>query len=152
VNIVEVPFPQHPAALAQGRVDAIGPTEPFVSVAANQGARVLAYHYTDTNPVTLIAYYAATGDWLSRNAETARRFARAVHRANGYLQENPQEKRAAAARHLNISSDILGRLGIEELQTTIDPALIQWWIDAGRRFNLVNAQHNPQDYLFETVR
>src|SRR5690348_1058435 len=31
VNIVEIPFPQHPAALAQSRVDAIGPTEPFVT-------------------------------------------------------------------------------------------------------------------------
>src|SRR5688572_23619892 len=88
VNIVEIPFPQHPAALAQARVDAIGPTEPFVSVAASQGARVLAYHYTDTNPSTLIAYYAATGDWLSRTGDTARRFARAIHRANTALQEN----------------------------------------------------------------
>jgi NitT/TauT family transport system substrate-binding protein len=44
VSIVEVPFPQHPAALAQRRVDAIGPSEPFVTVAQSQGARVLAYH------------------------------------------------------------------------------------------------------------
>src|SRR5205085_6124411 len=51
VSIVEVPFPQHPAALAQRRVDAIGPSEPFVTVAQSQGARVLAYHYTETNPV-----------------------------------------------------------------------------------------------------
>src|SRR3954454_18315483 len=74
VNIVEVPFPQQPAALAQSRVDALGPTEPFVAAGLGQGARVLAYHYTDTNPVTLIAYYAATGDWLSRsgNADVAR--------------------------------------------------------------------------------
>jgi NitT/TauT family transport system substrate-binding protein len=152
VNIVEIPFPQHPAALAQGRVDAIGPTEPFVSVAISQGARVLAYHYTETNPITLIAYYGATGEWLSRNGDTAQRFARAIHRANAYLQENPDEKRAAAGRHLNIPADILGRLGIEELQTRIDPALIEWWIEAGRRFNLVSRQHNPQDFLYDTVR
>jgi NitT/TauT family transport system substrate-binding protein len=152
VNIVEIPFPQHPAALSQGRVDAIGPTEPFVSVAASQGARVLAYHYTDTNPVTLIAYYAATGDWLNRNADTGRRFARAIHRANSFLQDNRDEKRAAAARHLNISPDILDRLGIEELQTRVDPAQIQWWVEAGRRFNLVSSQHNPADFLWETVQ
>ena len=30
--------------------------------------------------------------------------------------------------------------------------MIQWWIDAGRRFNLVSNQHNPEDFLFETVR
>jgi NitT/TauT family transport system substrate-binding protein len=152
VNIVEVPFPQHPAALIQGRVDAIGPTEPFVTAAQAQGARVLAYHYTDTNPVTLIAYFAATGDWLSRNGDVARRFARAVHRANQYLEANPEEKRTVAVRSLNANPDLIGRVQFEQLETRIDPAGIQWWIDAGRRFNLVDQSLNPQDFLFETVQ
>jgi NitT/TauT family transport system substrate-binding protein len=152
VNIVEIPFPQHPAALAQSRVDAIGPTEPFVAVAQGQGARVLAYHYTETNPVTLIAYFAATGDWLNRNADLARRFARAVHRGNQYLEANPEEKRTVSVRALNTNPDVVGRVNFERLDTRIDPDGIQWWIDAGRRFNLVDAQLNPPDFLFETVR
>lgn len=152
VNIVEVPFPQHPAALAQNRVDAIGPTEPFVAVAQNDGARVLAYHYTDTNPITLIAYFAATGDWLNRNADVARRFARAVHRANQYLEANPDQKRTVAVSAINLNPDLVGRVNFEQLDTRIDPAGIQWWIDAGRRFNLVDQQLTPTDFLFETVR
>ncbi len=152
VNFVEIPFPQHPAAIAQGRVDAIGPTEPFVTVALSQGARVLAYHYTDTNPTTLLGYYAATGDWLSRNPAQARGFANAIHRANSYLEANPEEKRAAAVRHLNISPEVAARMNIEALETRIDPAGIQWWIDAGRQFNLVDRPLNPDDFLWETVR
>ena len=152
VNFVEIPFPQHPAAIAQGRVDAIGPTEPFVTVALSQGARVLAYHYTDTNPTTLLGYYAATGDWLSRNPAQARGFANAIHRANSYLEANPEEKRAAAVRHLNISPEVAARMNIEALETRIDPAGIQWWIDAGRQFNLVDRPLTPDDFLWETVR
>ncbi|SRR5579884_513838 len=152
VNFVEIPFPQHPVALMQGRVDAIGPTEPFVTIAQSQGARVLAYHYTDTNEATLIAYYSALGDWINRNADTARRFARAVHRANAYLESNPEEKRAASVRNLNLSPDVAARVRFEELQTRIDPELVQWWIDAGRRFGLVNNPLNPVDFLYETVR
>ena len=152
VNIVEVPFPQHAAALAQGRVDAIGPTEPFVTAALGQGARVLAYHYTDTNPVTLIAYYAGTGDWLSRNADVARRFARAIHRANTFLAANPDDTRVAAVRLLNLPENLATSANFERYETTIDPAGIQWWIDAGRRFAIINNQLNPQDFLYETVR
>jgi NitT/TauT family transport system substrate-binding protein len=152
VNIVEVPFPQHPAALAQGRVDAIGPTEPFVTAALGQGARVLAYHYTDTNPVTLIAYYAATGDWLSRNGDVASRFARAIHRANTFLNANPDDTRVAAVRLLNLPEDLATRVNFERFETSIDPAGIQWWIDAGRRFGIINNQLTPQDFLYETVR
>jgi NitT/TauT family transport system substrate-binding protein len=152
VNIVEVPFPQHPAALAQGRVDAIGPTEPFVTAAIGQGARVLAHHYTDTNPVTLIAYYAATGDWLSRNADVARRFARAIHRANTFLAANPDDTRVAAVRLLNLPSDLATRANFDRFETSIDLAGLQWWIDAGRRLAIINNQLNPQDFLYETVR
>jgi NitT/TauT family transport system substrate-binding protein len=152
VSIVEVPFPQHAASLAQRRVDAIGPSEPFVTVAQSQGARVLAIHYTETNPVTLIAYLAATGDWLSRNADVARRFARAVHRGNQYLEANPEEKRTVAVQTLNLSPDVVSRLNFEQLDPLIDPAGVQWWIDAGRRFNLVDQPLNPDDFLFETVR
>ncbi|HEY7062650.1 MAG TPA: ABC transporter substrate-binding protein [Chloroflexota bacterium] len=152
VNIVEVPFPQHPAALAQGRVDAIGPAEPFVAVAVSQGARIIAHHYTDTNPVTLLAYYAATGDWLSRNADVARRFARGIHRANTFLNANPGDARAAAVRLLNLSPEVADRVNIDQYETQIDPAGIQWWIDAGRRVGLVSSQLNPQDFLYETVR
>ncbi|HLH24996.1 MAG TPA: ABC transporter substrate-binding protein [Chloroflexota bacterium] len=152
VNIVEVPFPQQPAALAQSRVDAIGPTEPFVTVAVGQGGRVLAYHYTETNPVTLIAYYVATGDWLGRNADVARRFARAVHRANAFLAANPDDTRAAAVRLLNLPEDLATRANFEQFETRIDPAGIQWWIDAGRRFGIVTGQPSPQDFLYETVQ
>ena len=152
VNIVEVPFPQHAAALSQGRVDAIGPAEPFTTIAASQGARVLGYHYTDTNPRTLLAYYAGLGDWLNRNGDTARRFARAIHRANAFLNENPDDRRAAAVRLLNLSPDLAPSVNWDEFETRVDPALIQWWIDAGRRVGLVNNPLTADDFLWETVR
>jgi NitT/TauT family transport system substrate-binding protein len=152
VNIVEVPFPQHPAAVAQGRVDAIGPTEPFVTAAIGQGARVLAYHYTDTNPVTLIAYYAATGDWLSRNGDVARRFSRAIHRANAFLAANPDDTRVAAVRLLNLPENLATSANFDRFDTSIDLAGLQWWIDAGRRLGIINNQLSPQDFLYETVR
>jgi NitT/TauT family transport system substrate-binding protein len=152
VSFVELPFPQHPAALAQSRVDAIGPSEPFVAVAESQGARVLAYHYTDTNPSTLIAYYTATGDWLKNNPDVAQRFARVLRRADEYLTANLEERRAAGVKFLNLSPDVVGKVKFEELAAKIDPAEIQWWIDAGRKFGLVNTQLNPQDFIYDTAR
>jgi NitT/TauT family transport system substrate-binding protein len=152
VNFVEIPFPQHPAALSQGRVDAIGPAEPFTTVAQMQGARLLANHYTEVNELTFIAYYAATGDWLARNGDTARRFATAIHRAEEYLMANPDERRSAIIRHLNMQPDVAARVGMEEWQFRADLSLIQWWIDTGRSFGLVNNQLNPADFIYDTLR
>jgi NitT/TauT family transport system substrate-binding protein len=152
VNFLEVPFPQMPAALAQGRVDAIGPTEPFVTVAASQGARVLAYHYKDVNEVTLLAYYGATDDWLGRNADLARRFHRVSQRANEYLAANPDEQRAAAVRLLNMTPDLANRVAFPEILPRVDPALIQWWIDTVRSLGQISGSPNPQDMIYDTVR
>jgi NitT/TauT family transport system substrate-binding protein len=152
VNIVEIPFPQHPAALAQGRVDAIGPTEPFVTMALSQGARLLAYHYGEVNEVTLLAYYGATDDWLSRNGDLARRFYRATQRADDLLFGDRDELRAAAVRHLNMNPELAARVGYGENHARVDPALVGWWIDTLRGLNLVTNQHNPADFVYDTVR
>ena len=89
---------------------------------------------------------------LRRNADAAQRFARAIHRANAALEANGDLKRAAAQRSLNIAPELATRMQFEEMQTRIDPAQIQWWIDAGRRFNLVEGTLAPGDFLYETVR
>jgi NitT/TauT family transport system substrate-binding protein len=152
VSFVEVPFPQQPAALAQGRVDAIGPSEPFVTIAQSQGARLLANHYTDVNETTLLAYYGATDDWLARNADLAQRFYRATQRTNDFLFSDKQNIQAAAVQYLSMAPDLAARVGYGENQPRLDPAGIQWWIDTVRSFGLINSQLNPQDFIYETVR
>jgi ABC-type nitrate/sulfonate/bicarbonate transport system substrate-binding protein len=54
-------------ALAQGRFDVSAPTEPFVAVAEQQGASVIARHYAEVSERTQIAYYVATSDWIAKN-------------------------------------------------------------------------------------
>jgi NitT/TauT family transport system substrate-binding protein len=152
VNFVEVPFPQQPTVLAQGRVDAIGPSEPFVTIAQSQGARLLANHYTDVNETTLLAYYGATDDWLARNPDLAQRFYRVTQRADDFLFGDKREMQAAAVQYLQMNPDLAVRVGYGENQRRLDPTGIQWWIDTMRSFNLLQNQHNPQDFIYETVR
>jgi NitT/TauT family transport system substrate-binding protein len=152
VRFVEVPFPQQPAALTQNRIDAIAPSEPFVTIALSQGARLLAHHYTDINETTLLAYYGATDDWLARNADLARRYYRVTQRTNEFLFGDKREIQAAAVQYLNMNADLATRVGYGENQARLDPAGIQWWIDTMRTFNLLQNQHNPQDFIYETVR
>lgn len=152
VSFVEIPYPQHPAAVAQGRVDATGTAQPFMAAGLSQGARALGYHYVETSPEVLIAYFVATGDWLGRNGDVAQRFARAQHRGNEFLDRNPDERRPAAVRHLNLSPELAATVTFEGYPTRIDAAGIDWWIDAGRRFGLVNNTLDARDFLYETVR
>ncbi len=152
VNFVEIPFPQQPAALAAGRVDVIAPAEPFSTVAQTQGARVIAHHYAEVNETTALAYYAAMADWLARNGDTARRFARAIARADEFLVANPEERRAAAQRNLNLPPEVVARQNFEEWLPRAYLPGIQWWIDVGRRFGLVHNDLKPDDFVWDTIR
>src|SRR5207245_8244122 len=54
-QFVELPFPQMPAALTQGQVDAIAPTEPFVTVSTSQDGQILANYFAEIRDNVAIA-------------------------------------------------------------------------------------------------
>lgn len=60
IEFVELPFPDAPAALQSGRVDAIWVVEPFVSQALSQGARAVAWNFADAAPDLTVAMYKAS--------------------------------------------------------------------------------------------
>src|SRR6266496_905076 len=54
VKFTELAFPDMPAALAGHRVDAAWVVEPFLTVATQQGNRVVAWNFVDTAPNLMI--------------------------------------------------------------------------------------------------
>ncbi len=60
VRFLEIPFPEMPAALRDGRVDAISAVEPFVSVARGEGARDLLSYFAGLQKRMTVATYFAT--------------------------------------------------------------------------------------------
>ncbi|HWP28512.1 MAG TPA: ABC transporter substrate-binding protein [Chloroflexota bacterium] len=152
VTLVELPESVHVRALLEGAVDAVSAVEPFVSGALGRGTRVLAHHYTDTNASTLLSYYVATAAWLDGHADVARRFARALHRANAALEADPALKQQVVARRLGIATDLAGRMGHAALPTRVDPAALQWWSDTGRRLGLLRSPLTAADPVFDSAR
>ena len=51
-----------------------------------------------------------------------------------------------------MTPELAARVTFEAFPTRIDAAGITWWIDAGRRFNLVTTPLDGRDFLHETVR
>jgi hypothetical protein len=55
IEFVELAFPDMPAALEAGRVDAVWVVEPFLSAAVGAGGRNIASNYVDTAPNLTVA-------------------------------------------------------------------------------------------------
>lgn len=152
VNFVEIPFPQHAAALMQGRIDASAPTAPFPTVIQSQGGKIIARHYVEVTDRVLIAYFVATNDWLQKNGDVARRFAAAVNKGNQYVMQNDKDARAVMVSQLKLEQAVADKADIPELTTKIEPDLVKWWTDVGIKRGLVKKSFDPNDLIYETAR
>jgi NitT/TauT family transport system substrate-binding protein len=84
-----VPFPNMPAALAQGKVDAAWVTEPFVTVAEEAGAHVLAYTYSGALKNFPIGPWATTESFAEKNPTAVKEFTAAITKAQQMAASDP---------------------------------------------------------------
>lgn len=86
---VITPFPDMPAVLAQNKVDAAWVTEPFVTVAEEAGAHVLAYTYTGALSDFPIGDWATTESFAEKNPAAVKEFAAAITKAQQMAASDP---------------------------------------------------------------
>jgi NitT/TauT family transport system substrate-binding protein len=87
-TVVE-PFPNMPAALAEGKVDAAWVTEPFVTVAEEAGAHVLAYTYSGALKNFPIGPWATTNSFAEKNPAAVKEFTAAITKAEQMAASDP---------------------------------------------------------------
>jgi NitT/TauT family transport system substrate-binding protein len=112
VKLIEVPFPEMPAALGQGRVDAACIVEPFLTVARNQGATPLDWSFANITPNLMIAAYFTTRDYAKANPDVVTRFTSAMNKSLIYASEHPDEARAALLGYTKIEKPIADKLNL----------------------------------------
>jgi NitT/TauT family transport system substrate-binding protein len=125
VKLLEVPFPEMPAALAQKRVDAALLTEPFLSAVLAEGGKQIDAPSVETVPNFPNGVYVATEQYIAENGDVVDRFARAMNRSLEYARDHPEEVRrivptytetppeAAQQMRLPVFDAQLDRKGIE---------------------------------------
>jgi NitT/TauT family transport system substrate-binding protein len=93
VKFIEIGFPEMPAALTQGRVDAIWAEDPFQTIAKNAGARVLFKNYDDFDTKLTLANYFTTSAYFEAHKDVMARFTRAMQKSFTYAIAHPDEAR-----------------------------------------------------------
>ena len=124
LKLIEIPFPEMPAALGQARVDAACVVEPFLTVARNQGATVLDWNFVDTAPGLMIAAYFTTTDYAQHNPDVVKHFTAAINKSLTYASEHPDDARAILLTYTKIEKPIADKLNLPKWTPQIDRASI----------------------------
>jgi len=129
VKFVELPFPDMPAALQTGRVDAAFMVEPFQSTSRAQGARSVATSYVDAAPNLTVAMYFTSQETLAKKPDLVRRFAEAMKESLAYADSHPEEARAIIGTYTQIPPDVIAKLTLPKWPADINRQSVETLAD-----------------------
>ena len=129
VKLVEIGFPDMPAALSAGRVDAIFAVEPTLSTALSQGGRMIASSYVDTAPNLSVAAYFTAQKTLAENPDLVRRFTEAMAESLSYADAHPDEARAIIASYTKIPPEVIAKLTLPKWPPEVNRQSVQTLAD-----------------------
>jgi NitT/TauT family transport system substrate-binding protein len=120
IKFVELAFPDMPAALNNRLVDAAWIVEPFLTVAKEQGAKVLAWNLIDTAPNLMIAVYFTSGKYAVEHPDTVKRFTAAMNESLSFADSHSDEVRAIVPTYTRISKELIGKLTLPRWPTDMN--------------------------------
>lgn len=153
VTLIQLPFPQMPAALAQGRVSAAVIVSPFLQTAVKAGATVINHPNVELFPGGTIFCLAATAKYLKSNPKVVSAFHASINEATALAKAHPDQAKATLAKYLNISADQAQK---QVLSTNFDPSLdtdsIQRMEDYMKQLGVIDKSVPPADLLWPGAR
>lgn len=106
LDFVEYPFPDTAAAVQQGDVAAGFLIEPFITVAEEQGLRVLTRPYSDLKPGLQVGGYLMTEEMVQERPELAEAFLQGVQATGDAIAADPDAFRAALPELSDIAPEL----------------------------------------------
>jgi len=141
VKFVELPFPAMPDAIAAGRVAAANVSEPFLTAARKNGARVLAYPLEAVGKSYINSVWIATAQWVKGHPGLAARFAAAIADATAWANQ-PQNDAASAAilvKYTKIDPSVVATMGRARFADRLTASLLQPSIDVAAKYGKLNS-------------
>ena len=138
VHLVEIPFPDVPAALANGTVDAAAGNEPFLTILGLDGSgKCLEDHYHTAHAAPLVtSTFFATSAYAKAAPEVVANFQAAYLEAVEYANAHQDEVRAIVPTYTQIPAAVAEKITIIPFPTKIDRESLEFQAAISKQFGL----------------
>ncbi|NED99099.1 ABC transporter substrate-binding protein [Phytoactinopolyspora halotolerans] len=147
VEFIEVPFPEVPAAVAEGRIDAGYTSEPFVTTVLDQGGEVVYAPQSELAPEYPNGSYAASEQFIAENGDVVERFTRAMNRSLDYARENEDAVRSIIPSYTEIDPAVAERMRLPVYTSELDEQAIDEQMGFMEQFDIVEAAPTADDLI-----
>ncbi|MFI8092161.1 ABC transporter substrate-binding protein [Streptomyces sp. NPDC086080] len=135
-KFVEMGFPDMPAAVNDGQVEAAWIVEPHLTRAVQAGAEVVSWNFADTDPDLLVATYFTSQQRMAEDPETVKSFTAAMKKSLEYAQANPDAVRAVLDSYTEIDPKVKDAMNLPRFVPDADPAAIKRLADLGLEYGM----------------
>jgi NitT/TauT family transport system substrate-binding protein len=149
VKLLEVPFPEMPAALEADRVDAIWAPEPFLTQVLGQGGQEVLAPYISLGKLFPNGNYASTDQYIEGNKEVVERFARAMNKSTQYATDHPDEARAIIPEFTQIPPEVAEKIRLPVWQTEIDRAQLEDLVGYTQKYGVIEKPVPADELVWE---
>jgi NitT/TauT family transport system substrate-binding protein len=146
-KFLEVPFPQLPAALEAGRVDAAWLAEPFIHQ-AEPFARTLATCFDAVAPRWMLGAWFATPAYISANRGVIDAFRTVITKTAIWANANQDKSAVILAKYSHLDPAVVKSMHRITYATRPEAALIQPAIDLSARYGVIAASFPAQELLY----
>jgi NitT/TauT family transport system substrate-binding protein len=147
VHFIEFPFPDLPAALAQGRIDAAFVAEPFITEAA-PFARTLATPFDLVAPRWMLGAWFTTPAWANGHREQVQTFGTVMAKTAAWANANQEQSGLLLAKYAKIDPAILKNMRRVPYATRAEAAEIQPVIDLSARYGALPAPFPARELMY----
>ena len=138
VEFVELGFPDMPAALSAGNIDAAWVPEPFQTILKDGGNQLISYNYQDTMPGVPTMSVITAGTLAEQDPEMVDEFVAAVDEVTTFAQENPDKVRETLTTFLEMDDALAQKVLIEDFGAQMDEEAMQKLADLSLEYGLLS--------------
>ena len=147
VKFIEVPLPEIPAALQQGRIDAGWLAEPFITIAA-PFTRTFATCFDAVAPRWMLGAWFTTPAWASAHRDVVDSYRAVMTKTATWANANQDKSGLILAKYSHIDPSLLSHMHRITYGTRPEAAQIQPAIDLAARYGAIDASFPAQQLLY----
>ena len=142
IHFVEMPFPQMVPALARGTLAAATLSEPIMSDALSNDAKIFGKPYDAIAKQFLISDWFSTRDWVAKNPDVAHRFVGALYDAARWANGHHDDSAAILAKYTKLDVERIRHMNRAPYATDLKAALVQPVLDTAFKYKSLETATN----------
>lgn len=149
ISLVELPFPNMEAALANNSVDAALVAEPFVTISLSNGSakNLVPHAHAALGDRFMVASWFAKRSWIEKNPSKALRFARSIRKASEYISKHPEDVSRFLSESTKLSSDLAGKISLPAFPSSLEVTDLQKLIDMAAKYKFIAAPFDAKEII-----